>query len=987
MRRGRSVLVALAVVSGLLIGCVWLVPGLLDWNRYRDGIAALAAQRLGRPVRIGGAITLQLLPQPVLTAADIAIDDAGDGILLQARALRLRVAFGPLLAGTIDARELTLQGAELRLPWPPQAGALSRPPAWITGLHATVEDSRLQIGDLALTDIDATLVTDPETGTLSAAGIGQSGARVWQFTARLAQPSRDGAAGLDISLDGQGPLRDTGGTFSGQIAADGALTGRVAGRGPDLSQLMPAPAMSWRGDGRLSARGGLAVADELALEIGGAPARGAVALRVLPTARLDLSISAGRLDLDAWLPALLARDPAGLRAGLPTGIDLSAEAATLAGGTLRHLRGAADLGSGTILVRDVAALLPGEAQLSLSGQVGGDLQPRFDGSVRLTAPDLRTTLRWLQPVLPQQSAGLPPDVLRTAAVSAHVVADANQAALTDLRGTIDGGRVTGTAAIRLPGSARPVTPAQGAVQGAPGRLSITAAVALERLAVDAWLPDPTEYLAPEPAMAALGRLRSADLDLRVQVARGDWGPIPLGTVAVELQSEASRVVLRRLEAQPLGMRLTASGQVGDGGRVTDGKLDFSAADLSALQFLLPDLPAAWAGARSLLRGPGSLVVQAGGQPESISGRVTLELSDLRAEAQPVVNLSARSWAGPLMLHHPGAPRLLELLGLGGTASWLGDGSMSLVGQMAAAPGRLEMESGTLAAGAFRATGRMAVERGRIVGQIMAESLPLPAVYARSPEPIAVAWLRGTDAAIRVEAAQVLVGLTPVAQDASADLTLEGGVLRLARIAAKQAGGTASGAMMLDSTAVPPRLALQANVAGMGITTGLFETPVELVAGNVDVILDLTAAGNSPAALLATLGGRATIRVREGVASGFDLPQAGAALSGPARDATDTVRSALLAGTTGFSLIDAPLTLSRGVVSITARLASPAGAALLSGSLDLPGNAADLKLLLEPAMEGGPAVGLRLTGPSNELKRTPELAGLARWLADRPISDP
>ncbi len=36
----------------------------------------------------------------------------------------------------------------------------------------------------------------------------------------------------------------------------------------------------------------------------------------------------------------------------------------------------------------------------------------------------------------------------------------------------------------------------------------------------------------------------------------------------------------------------------------------------------------------------------------------------------------RRWSGPMTLHHPGAPRLLELLGVPGTASWLGDGSFS-----------------------------------------------------------------------------------------------------------------------------------------------------------------------------------------------------------------------------------------------------------------------------------------------------------------------
>ena len=36
----------------LLVAGVWIVPGLLDWGRYREGIAGLAASGIGRPVRI-----------------------------------------------------------------------------------------------------------------------------------------------------------------------------------------------------------------------------------------------------------------------------------------------------------------------------------------------------------------------------------------------------------------------------------------------------------------------------------------------------------------------------------------------------------------------------------------------------------------------------------------------------------------------------------------------------------------------------------------------------------------------------------------------------------------------------------------------------------------------------------------------------------------------------------------------------------------------
>jgi len=986
MRARRAALIGVAVLLAALVAGLWTVPGLLDWNRYRDSIEALATSGMGRPVRIGGAISLHLLPQPILTASGIAVDDTGDGVVLTAQELRLRVALGPLLAGKVDARDLTLRGADLRLPWPPAPGALAqRPPAWLTGLQARVEESRIEVGGLAVTGIDAVLTTDPETGTLSAAGTGQVGARPWRFPARLTRPGRDNAAGLDASLDGQGPLRDTGGTFSGQLAGDGALTGRVAGRGPDLSQLLPGPAVSWRGEGRLSAAAGLAVADELALEIGGSPAHGAVALRVLPQARLDLALAAGRLDLDAWLPVLMR----GTETTMPTGIDLSAEAATLAGGTLRRLRGAFDLDSDGVTVRDAMALLPGDAQLTLSGHLptrsgaegaasrtGQVAQPvQFEGEGHLAAPDLRTTLRWLEPLLPAGLGSLPPDVLRTADVTAKVSASVGQASLTDLHGMLDGNRLTGSLGLKL----------------AP-RLSIGAGLSFERLTLDPWLPDLSPLATPAGMTEALARAATMDVDLHLQAQNATWRGLPMGRIALDAQTEATRLTLRRLEAGPLGMRLTASGSVGEGGRVTEGRVELTAPDLAPLRAVLPPetpvlLP--------LLRGPGTALLQLSGPPEALGVRLSAEASDLRIDAQPTLNLVSRRWVGPVTLRHPGAPRLLEQVGVGGTVAWLGDGSLSLLAQVTAADRRVVLDSFNLVAGTLRANGKLAFEapsergglRLAVSGQVTAETLPLPLPYLRSPDPVPVAGLLGWQATVRLDAAQVLLGQTPMLQDLSADLALRDGTLTIPRATGRLEGGTASGAATLVANGEPPRLAIQAGVTGAALTGPALDTAMDLTKGTVDAKLDLTAAGYSPAALLATLSGSAVFSIRDGTLSGLDIPAAEAALANPDHSRIPAQASqALTSGESPFSRLDLPLQARRGVLSGEGTLASPAGDARLSGSIDLIGAAADLRVAVRPGAAGappGPELGLRVAGPAAALVRTPELANLSLWLAERP----
>ena len=96
----RAWLIGLAAILVVAVVAVWQVPQYLDWNRYRATLEALASTTLGRPVTIHGPITLNLLPQPVLTAAQVSIGgDAAADVSIRVEALRMRVALWPLLGG------------------------------------------------------------------------------------------------------------------------------------------------------------------------------------------------------------------------------------------------------------------------------------------------------------------------------------------------------------------------------------------------------------------------------------------------------------------------------------------------------------------------------------------------------------------------------------------------------------------------------------------------------------------------------------------------------------------------------------------------------------------------------------------------------------------------------------------------------------------------------------------------------------------------
>jgi AsmA-like C-terminal region/AsmA family len=971
VRLARFLLGGLIGLLVLALAAVWLLPPVLDWNRYRDSFEALASSVLGRPVVIEGPISLSLLPEPELRAAQVGVGNVSGPASgsFTVKAMRMRVALAPLLAGRVEARELVLREPTLALPWPLPPGTLAaRPAAWIASFAARVENGTLRVGGMAFTGVDASLATS-ETGALSITGSASVFGRDWRGVARLTRPGSDGAAGMDVAIDGRGKVSGVGATFSGQLAGDGSLGGHLAGRGPDLSQLIPAPAVPFRAEGRFTAAAGLAAADDLAIEIGGSPAEGAVALRVSPVQRLDIALAASRLDLGDWLPVLLR----GTGAEMPVGIDLSVQAALLNGGTLRRLRAGLDLTQDSVAVREVSAILPGEASMRFAGTV---MEPdhaaaRLDGSAQLDAPDLRTTLHWLA------SAGfpaveLPAGVPHRATLRGDVTARLGEVVIDKLRGDLDGSGVTGVLAVR------------------PGRPpAMSAELNFDRLDLGQWPPLDARRLL-EPFRTAAGAKADLRLSAKQAVSRG--GIVQGLTLDVAL--DGGGLSLRRAEGTVEGVRVSASGTVGEGGRLTDGVLRMDTADAGPLGRLLP---ARWRGTPALWSGPAALTVNAAGPADALTVHLGLDLADARLEAHPTIDLGSGQWSSRLTLRHPGARRLIASLGLlrpfGSPAmpSWIGEGSLSLLAQMDGAPDRVAANSFDLTAGELRAKGDLALdntrEEPRLTGRIEAERLPLPFVDLRAPDPLPVAVLQGWQASLRVEAGKLLADLSPVLDQLAFTAEVAGGALRIERMTARLGEGTISASAALDGRASPPALALDASLAGAAITGRLLDAPLDLSAGRAAGSLSLTASGFSPAALLATLGGSLHLAVSEGVLVGFDLTRARSAVAGAEAGEPGpleaALREALSGGATPFDRLDLTADLSRGNLRLRdAALASDAGEVALTGTVGLPGGTVDLRAVLRPAVPNAPEIGLRIAGPIGAPSRTPELAATALWLAER-----
>ncbi|WP_161988342.1 AsmA family protein [Elioraea sp. Yellowstone] len=960
----RSTAWALAFLAAAAVLALWLVPRHLDWTEYRAELQRIGAARLGREVRIDGAFALEMLPQPRLTARGVSIGDAGDGFRGAAQEIRLGLALWPLLGGRIVVTDLTLVAPRLSLaglPAPLREMA-GRPAPLLAGAEIRLVDGEITLGGVRLSGVRARLTAGAAHGPYMAEGRFDIAATPVDFSLALGQPGFDGAAALEATLATRGArLAASGVAWHGGFA----FAGTVRAEGSDLSALLPGPALPFRAEARLSTEGGAATADQVQLEIGGSRLTGAASLRLGANPRADIALAAVRLDLDPWIvPArgLIASPP------LPVGLDLSVEAASLFGGTLRALRVAAVVADGQVAVNEATALLPGGAELALAGSVSGDDRgARFDGLVELDAPDLRGLLAWL--------GGVPgwagPEVLRALRVSGGLVAEPGQVRIEAAEGTaLDGVAVTGTLGLSTAG-ARP---------------ALTAALKLDRL-------DPAPWLAgrlPAPESAALAAF---DLALRLEIGVVPMAALTAREVTLEGSLEAGRATLRRLAiADIAGGRLGASaaGTLGPGARLTGLELSFAGTDVAGLVPIVP-----WrvvAAARPLWLGGYTLRASARAEGEGLAFTAVAEAMDARVEATGTADRGLDTVAGRIALRHPGAPRLLQALGLDDPTPWLGEGALTLVAetttQRTERGRRITLRASELGLGRMRAqlSGEIALdaEARRAALTVEAERLPLPGLDLYSAALLPPAILPGWTAAVVLRAGEMPVGGTAVLSRVDAALDLADGALAVTRFAATLGGGRVQGTLRLDP--VNRSLVVEAAVADAVLAGPLTGLAYDLGGGRVRAEARLRAAGTSPLTLLASLAGEVRLAVTEGVMVGFDLAQVAEVLQSPVppEQALAALRAALTEGATGFDRLEARIAVNEGIATLgQSQLAAQAGTAQILGEVDLRGGTLDLGVTLAPlGAEPLPRIELRATGSWQAPLRVPETAGAARFLAER-----
>lgn len=348
----RKALVVAATVVAALVVAVLVVPAAVDWNRYKDDIAARIEEATGREVTIAGDIGLRLLPSPAFTAERLTVGDvpgAGDVPFATVDELAIRVALLPLLTGRVAVESLVLDRPVVNLATRPEGGGnwTFTPSARPAAGDEPAEPARpaeTGDGDGGLS-VDTVVIRD---GVVTYRGGEGAPLRVEAIDARVEAGGPSGpfkadgslaVAGTHVTFSGAldriGERRgssarlvaqvleaDARAEFSGLLGMPPGgpeLRGKLALSAADLRRLAavlgapeaPLPAgAALKAEAAVTADGDQVAISDLTAMLGEARAAGAVTVGLGEVPKVDARLAVASLDLDAWLGAVPAPDAA-----------------------------------------------------------------------------------------------------------------------------------------------------------------------------------------------------------------------------------------------------------------------------------------------------------------------------------------------------------------------------------------------------------------------------------------------------------------------------------------------------------------------------------------------------------------------------------------------------------------------------------------------------------------------------------------------------
>lgn len=1038
MRESLTVLAGLLLLTLLaaLIG-----PGFVDWRVYRQEFETRLTTALGVETKVAGGIGMRLLPSPRLTLGEVRIGEAG-GATSSASVERLtfELALPALARGEFRFADAEAEGATLSLV-ADETGAVLLPRRSGTGLPAQTSIDRLSVRRSAVLWHEQgkePVTFSPIAAEISAVSL----TGPWRFEGEVAGSSlrlstgeaeADGRVRAKASITGEEAQLGFDGHFQ-LPSGNGSVRPGVEG----AFSLAPGGAISL--SGRISGGNRQLDIGSLVVDIAGGAARLEGEGQFLPMSGTgSVALRARRLDADALVAALSERAgfERGLR-GLPGAIDLGLDLEQLiwrgedfSAAALRGTLTEDGLKNASASVRVAGALIGASGNADADG---------LHGKLNLKAEDARRV------ALVLARAGLDPALADMIAalgkIDAEMVGDWAPQHLRLERATVAGG-----SGLRLDGAGE-IAPerlnAKLAVQGLdlntlpPGE-SFAGLIGRRELALDLAL-NGARYRNAPPGSAKLDlrregaswRLSRFSIDGFGGVAvTGSGALLPeggeiagrmraprfetLAALAGPLLPENVRQALARvaegLSRLDANYRLTRA-NAGDTALSLDGSAQAGRLALDARL----DASGTWSGVdfrvdlndrRQVFTALGLPAPQLGG-----AGRLSL------AKGQ---NRVAASLTGPglsiALDDDTSAPRLTvqadrpgQILPEG-PARLLPDEVLDANGRVRFAPDQIALDSLVANLGGASARGSLVLPRdGAATGKLALQRIDLVALLdaslgAAAPVPGAI-WSTARfgpvaalgDLGLTIETPLLRVSDGIALRDASFELKADADGLRVEKLAGSYGGGTVSGQLTARREGglaqLSGRVALaQVDLAGLsggGLT------------GKVSAQFDVGGSGESPARLVAGLGGAGSLSFSAAGIARFDPGGYARVIAATGEDASesetarlqDRLGAALDQGAWQLGDVTLGFTVAGGILRIAPMTIERAQLrAEASGLVDLRALNADLRLGLRPlgpmpkgwTMQAAPPLGIAWRGALSGLRRETDVSALSNAIAARALA--
>ncbi len=896
-------------------------------------------------------------------------------------------------------------------------------------------------------------------GPLEAAGKLRHGGADIAFKSRLGR--LDGLFGtggtpaeITIELPGPKARITVRGTLTVPVGGH-KFTGNFEASGPDLAAFAstlsslgggggdPSPqllARKFKLKGALAATAAGIEANELALELGTTRGTGAVNVRLGDVPQVDVALSFNRIDLDRWLaespkrPAPKLSPPAPRRPGgiLPVlkaqgetpnlrgSIDVTVDAVLFRGGVVRQAKFNAGYADGKLKLHQLAALLPGGSDVTLTGEAQlAQRGRRFDGSIEAVSDNFRGVLSWLK----IDASKLPPGRVHKVSLTANIRATERQISVESLDLRLDASRVTG-----------------GIVLALRARPSFGANLIINRLNLDAYLPQSAKSAEPKsatgagaakpppaktpaktpakPGPGALAALDGFDANLKLRIDRLTYNRVPVRNIRFNGTLFGGELTLRRASigrvaggsislsgnmrgfAETLDLDVRFKGSTKDPSRLAQlGGIEASIADFGRI-----DLSGRVRGTTKRLKLDATL--KSGKAGIGIAG----ELRDL--DTQPAYSLYVKA-------RHPNFTEFVKSFHKSFSPPSPKLGVFALEGRVKNSAQGIALSGlkGALGPVELKGAGGLDLKgpRPKLVVKLSAGEIntnlflaPRPGAAkpqrksksgkARAPrraerwsrEPIELTALRSLDADITLNST-LLVYRNFRISDPLAEIKLKDGILKFERIGGKMFGGDFAlvGEIGAAKAGGPVKTALRLDVAGANLRQALFNAAdLDVADGVMNLNMDLVSTGATQRQLVSNLNGTAALEVRNGVAKGFNLAAVNDQLKRLDRavDFFTLLQTGMSGGITRFSRLGGTFTVKDGVAeSRDLSLIAEGGegravmvAKLLPWLIDMN---SEFRLSDHPQ---APPFGMRLTGSLDNPRRIFKTNQLQAYLVQRGI---